>query len=70
MSEQHPQTERRRRSSAEVSVLVAQYLVSGLRQREFRRQHSLDLSTLKRRVAGRLGSSEGASATRTGLLSS
>ncbi len=50
------QTERRRRSPAEVATVVAAFEQSGLSRTEYCRQHGLSLSTLNRH---RQGTSEG-----------
>ena len=50
------QTERRRRSPAEVATVVAGFEQSGLSRTEYCRQHGLSLSTLNRH---RQGTSEG-----------
>lgn len=50
------QTERRRRSPAEVTAVVAAFEQSGLNRTEYCRQHGLSLSTLNRH---RQGTSEG-----------
>jgi transposase-like protein len=46
------QTERRRRSRAEVATLVAGFVQSGLSRTEYCRQHGLSLSTLNRHRKG------------------
>ena len=50
------QTERRRRTPAEVAAVVAAFEQSGLSRTEYCRQHGLSLSTLNRH---RQGTSEG-----------
>jgi transposase-like protein len=59
------QTERRRRSPAEVATVVAAFEQSGLSRTEYCRQHGLSLSTLNRH---RQRKSEGRSIT-AGLIS-
>ena len=47
------QTERRRRSPADVATVVAAFEQSGLSRTEYCRQHGLSLSTLDRQREGR-----------------
>lgn len=47
------QTERRRRSPAEVATVVAAFEQSGLSRTEYCRQHGLSLSTLNRHRQGK-----------------
>ena len=65
MENPEKQTERRRRSPAEVATVVAAFEQSGLSRTEYCRRHGLSLSTLNRY---RQGTSEGRRIT-TGLVS-
>ena len=50
MTENQEVPGRKRRSSEEIKRLVAEFEASGLRQREFCRNHGLALSTLQRQL--------------------
>lgn len=51
MSEEQVGAKRRRRSRAEISQLVREYLASGLSAQQFCAHYGLNLSTLRRRLA-------------------